>query len=542
MFNGFFIATSGSSTSSDRATAQELAEVNYITEAPPVDPGTDPVYTPTYYVDSVNGNDSRDGTSESTAWRSLSKVSSVSFPPGTVIAFKRGQTFSGVLTIPSSGAIGNEIIYTAYGTGARPILDSNEDFTASWSSSGTNMWSTPSFRTRRLWKDGIELKSTSPYNLGHNMDEIGSAADEAVWTWNPNSLTHYSTTNPSPSTFRRQHTMNTIGLTGKVYNKFSGLDVRGGVHTFEIFSNSNHTTIEYCNVGQDSESGIYIKDNEYLTVERCSVNSQWTNFHSPDGGSSYRGVNEGISVANTHFWHADIKYCDFKNWGHAGVAISIADAQYNRVSYCFFTNPDIAYGRGVGFSGNNMKNNEIDHNYFKYNSVRSQVNGQDNHIHHNMITDSTRSVWKNDELGQGLALEGYAGSHVTGNILEYNTVRSHQSPGFDFIGDGNSTPNVENNIVRKNIFDHCGIDPYYYNSINMGMKIQYYPNIGAQTITDNAFINGSSTPIRFRNTNYSPANFNTQNGVGGYTINGNTSVVTDQGCGDISYNNTGIRA
>ena len=43
----------------------------------------------TYYVDSENGNDINDGTSEETAWKSLEKVNETTFKPGDKLRFKR---------------------------------------------------------------------------------------------------------------------------------------------------------------------------------------------------------------------------------------------------------------------------------------------------------------------------------------------------------------------------------------------------------------------------------------------------------------------
>ena len=41
-----------------------------------------------YYVDSVNGNDDNDGTSETKAWKSLEKVNATTFKPGDKLRFK----------------------------------------------------------------------------------------------------------------------------------------------------------------------------------------------------------------------------------------------------------------------------------------------------------------------------------------------------------------------------------------------------------------------------------------------------------------------
>jgi hypothetical protein len=44
----------------------------------------------TYYVDAASGSDTNSGTSESAAWKTIAKVSGISFAPGDRILFKRG--------------------------------------------------------------------------------------------------------------------------------------------------------------------------------------------------------------------------------------------------------------------------------------------------------------------------------------------------------------------------------------------------------------------------------------------------------------------
>lgn len=56
-----------------------------------------------YYVDSVNGNDDNDGTSETKAWKSLEKVNATTFKPGDKLRFKRGCSWSGLLSPKGSG-------------------------------------------------------------------------------------------------------------------------------------------------------------------------------------------------------------------------------------------------------------------------------------------------------------------------------------------------------------------------------------------------------------------------------------------------------
>lgn len=77
----------------------------------------------TYFVKN-GGSDAADGLSDANAWENISKVNGFSFAEGDTIQFKRGDTWTGTrLIIPRSGASGNPMTFTAYDSGAKPIID-----------------------------------------------------------------------------------------------------------------------------------------------------------------------------------------------------------------------------------------------------------------------------------------------------------------------------------------------------------------------------------------------------------------------------------
>ena len=98
-----------------------------------------------YYVDSVNGNDQADGRTEQTPWQSLRKVNRATLQPGDRIRFKRGGLWRGQLH-PRSGEPGKPVLYGAYGTGAKPILQQSADRSApsDWEQVKPGIWATHS--------------------------------------------------------------------------------------------------------------------------------------------------------------------------------------------------------------------------------------------------------------------------------------------------------------------------------------------------------------------------------------------------------------
>ena len=77
----------------------------------------------TYYVNSATGSDTAAGTSPSTPWKTLAKVSATTFAPGDSILLNRGQSWAGQLHPLGSGTAGNPISIGAYGSGSRPKID-----------------------------------------------------------------------------------------------------------------------------------------------------------------------------------------------------------------------------------------------------------------------------------------------------------------------------------------------------------------------------------------------------------------------------------
>ncbi len=105
----------------------------------------------TFYVDSENGNDSAKGIGEATAWQSLARVNQAELIPGDSVLFKRGGLWRGQL-IPHSGTNGARIVYGAYGTGEKPILQGSVERNSpeEWTEVKPGVWATLPFKPEVL--------------------------------------------------------------------------------------------------------------------------------------------------------------------------------------------------------------------------------------------------------------------------------------------------------------------------------------------------------------------------------------------------------
>lgn len=84
----------------------------------------------TYYIDSINGDDSNNGTSTESPWKTIEKASQAEFSSGDRILLKAGCVFDGSFTANGSGTADNPITIGSYGDIdilGKPIIRSNED-------------------------------------------------------------------------------------------------------------------------------------------------------------------------------------------------------------------------------------------------------------------------------------------------------------------------------------------------------------------------------------------------------------------------------
>lgn len=77
----------------------------------------------TFYVDSIDGNDNNEGTSDTRAWKSLERVNQTVYKAGDKILFRAGTEYFGQFEPKGSGSKKQPIIVDTYDEGAKPILN-----------------------------------------------------------------------------------------------------------------------------------------------------------------------------------------------------------------------------------------------------------------------------------------------------------------------------------------------------------------------------------------------------------------------------------
>lgn len=91
----------------------------------------------TYYV-AADGDDSADGMSEGTPFRTIRKINTLSLAPGDNVLFRRGDEWNEHLVLQMK----NGVTYSAYGIGAKPALSNYIQAAGaeSWINVGENLW------------------------------------------------------------------------------------------------------------------------------------------------------------------------------------------------------------------------------------------------------------------------------------------------------------------------------------------------------------------------------------------------------------------
>jgi len=98
------------------------------------------VFSTNYYISGA-GDDSFNGTSKNTPWKTIGKLNSSwsLMAPGDSVLFRRGDTFRGMIQPGLSGTLSLPCVISAYGSGENPVI-SGSKLVTSWSVYSGNIW------------------------------------------------------------------------------------------------------------------------------------------------------------------------------------------------------------------------------------------------------------------------------------------------------------------------------------------------------------------------------------------------------------------
>jgi hypothetical protein len=444
-----------------------------------------PLFATTFYVDASNGNDSNNGTSTSTAWKSVAKAQQAPLKGGDALLFKRAQTFNGRFSLSYSGSAGNPITIGAYGDGARPIISSLGSYNHTFTSQGGNVWKAntpPSVSIERLGSaTGELLKATSLSDLN------------AKYNWYyDGQLYIYSTQNLSNTVLRYSKESTAFSASNRSYVDIKDIQIDGGNRTSMSLSSTSNVNLINVQAGKFTRVALSVQNTtSNMLIDKCVFDSQFTldYFDAGTDSSTQRGTDDGVEVGGTTS-NIEIRNSLFKDWGHSSINIygtpGNGDVKDIKLHHNEMTAPHIAYGGRLAVDGD-AHHVEIYNNYVHDVSNPSQINGHDNHFHHNIIDGVIRSpLHLSRQAGKGIAIQSYVGP-VFNNLYENNLFMNTEDEGI--YGSANyGMGDIYNNTIRNNIFYDCG-------KLNNGMMIRFNnsTHIRNNTITNNVFYSPLST-------------------------------------------------
>jgi len=521
-----------------------------------------------YYVSSSTGNDSNDGLTTSTAWKTLTKIRQATFIPGDIIHFKRGDLWKEGkgLFIDEQGTAANPIIFTDYGSGDLPEISLIEtlDNNLPWVDEGNNIWSivlddnlvtnsaipwwTYYHKLKRLFINGAEVLGAA---VGYD-EELGTNIPDQVQFlykgFNDRLLKVYTTTNPNNLLIELSFEQYPIhiqkyGTETPMHIIVENFKTIGGDIASVYVAKGHHIIVRNIEAGTYAQHGIDIGANtSYITVDNCIIDSKYT-FDYTEAGVGYksnRGPSEGFYIRGGD--HIEFMNSIVKNFTHANINVGKSSdtnsSEYNKI-HDNITSSNLAYGgRTVIEDGTHYLeyyNNTIDGS-----GVQNQFNGQNNHYHHNIIKNVRSSSLTHYHSGWGISVSPYSnGEDAIDNIFENNIIMDCESGGITI--QNSEFAVVANNIFRNNILINNGKFVAHFtgftqnqsSNIDLAIKIQdrydwtnqqfVAPFTSGNTFQNNIIYNSSnpakilyhldnSDPNGWTTLKITVAEFNNQNG------------------------------
>lgn len=511
-----------------------------------------------YYV-SPTGNDSNNGTSQTTPWRTLARVQQYSSTAaaGDQVLLQRGAAFVGQLTWYGSGTAAANITIGAYGTGALPVISGAAPVTGWTLHSGNIYKASVAQAVKYVFVNGA-LQTLARYpntgwlrvNTSTNTSLTSTGITQSSGYWNGASLVIRSTNWCYENRVIGTHSGSTISYPNITYstgnydwgfflcNKLSELDTPGewfhdaatgtlylwapggvnpgtlqveaSVHDHGVFIEWQRSRVRVQDIAFRGQrlTGVY-NTGSYNTVTGCTFEKSYHGIQSYGSNNTYS--------ANT-----------FQSTYAA--ALAVID---NGTTVSDNTLTDIALVAGLGETAFGYHGMRIGGgtNVVRANRIHNTGNsgifvGETATVERNVITNFCVTVndgggvyWDN---GQNMVIQDNIIRDAVGNIESAATnysVNGKILPGIYF---GNAV--IQNCIVQRNTVSNCSIGiqvDHTMVSQNNQVKDNILFNNGVQlNITDMSNVNGPGATAP-----YYKASYNTV-----YSGNQMYSLAPDQLC------------
>jgi len=418
-----------------------------------------------YYVDSVNGNDNNNGTSTSTAWKTVTKINSKTFLAGDQILFKKGCTFSGALAPKGSGASGNHINLGAYGTGSLPIISAGTSVQYALLLNNQDYWTIDSLEITGGNLCGIAVRGNKTnYNYtGYTITNCvvhGCYSSTGDFTYRSTGLINFYLWDQAPGS--QWNNVDIENCTVYDTTQFNGIGVWGSTKTA---NRSSNITIKNC-VSHDT-GGVGIQEciGSNVLVQNCLVYNAGTS-------ATYACTGFELWRSNNATWQFNEAY-----------NIKVTRSGQGNDNGCFdidYYNNDVTvqynYGHDAAGYGMAVLANQDGDGYYDSDKIANNITVRYNIFAYNDQW-SNSAGFGNLFLSVGGNGSSFNGLNVYNNTFYHNPVGTPwaiNASGTKFSG---SNPNsFKNNIIYSTI-------PYMYGisgNIGVNNNLYYYTNGAAQ--------------------------------------------------------------
>ncbi|UCF63912.1 MAG: right-handed parallel beta-helix repeat-containing protein [bacterium] len=411
----------------------------------------------TYYIDAVSGKDGNSGNTPQEAWQSIARVNRAIFRPGDKILFKTGCKWRETLTISHSGTSQNPIIYDAYGAEQKPVITAVDLLVGTdgnyWMSHNDSIWYLQKTADpKRLWLNGKEY----PRSL-----DIKHINQHFRWYYEENTqrLYLFNWNKPENSTMKIEIATGrdmAVVARNADYITIRNIALEGG-SLFSLHINyCDYVVIENCEVGKYSgKYGFFASHSSQGILRDCQVDS----WHRIKYTYDYAAVEDGIKLYNgCSGW--EIYRNEVKDWGHSCIQIQSKDRQNptsnNRIYSNILSAKNVAYCRGFELAGpeESCQNNEIFRNIIAYTSVRNQLGGDHNLIHHNIFHNLSNVTYRNDGTAQVASFSNHEENACHDISFYHNVLVNSDEPAIRIVN--HIGGNIYNIFIKNNIVYNCG--------------------------------------------------------------------------------------
>lgn len=215
-----------------------------------------------YYINPIKGSDKFNGLTKTKAWKSLNKVSSVTFSAGDSVLFKSEEIYYGRLVLNGKGSAENPIFIEHYGHGTIPEIR-NARVVNEWENIGDSLWGTKDKELNRDLGAIFVLDYSGKVNYiywqkRYGMNDVSIIGD--FWgnglpgnsyfavVKSPNNIPPNLNSGKGSQVIVSLHD-NSITLKGNNHIIIDGLAIRfGGSHGISISDNAKNIVIRNCDI------------------------------------------------------------------------------------------------------------------------------------------------------------------------------------------------------------------------------------------------------------------------------------------------------